>query len=80
MALAWGVILLILNVRLETWLASFHGISLAEMHRLLPGWVIPLLTLTVVGWVGLLLKMTQPDRLLPGSPVQGSNPAGPGDW
>ena len=58
MALVWGIILVILNCRLEAWLASLHGIDLAEMYRLLPVWIIPLLTLIVVAWVGLLLRMT----------------------
>ncbi len=40
-ALAWAVILVILNLRLQVWLAALSGINLAEMHRRLPMWVIP---------------------------------------
>ena len=58
-ALIWGIILVILNCRLETWAASFNGISVAEMHRLLPVWIIPLLSCALVAWVGLLLAMTK---------------------
>jgi RNA polymerase sigma factor (sigma-70 family) len=54
-ALVWGMILVILNGRLGTWVASLHNIDLTEMHRLLPMWIIPLLTLTVMAWVSLLL-------------------------
>jgi hypothetical protein len=57
-----GTILVILNLRLESWLASSRGIDLAEMRRLLPVWIIPLLTLSVVAWVGLLLKVTKSKR------------------
>jgi len=42
--------------------AAIYGTDLAEMHRLLPVWIIPLLTFTVVGWVCLLLKATNPAR------------------
>lgn len=57
LALALATILVILNCRLETWEASLHRISIAEMHRLLPAWVIPGLTLTLVAWVVLLLQL-----------------------
>ncbi len=63
LALVWGVILMILNVRLERWEAALHGIDLAEMHRLLPIWIIPFLSLSVAAWVYLLLKITKPNCL-----------------
>ena len=62
-ALVWGIILVILNTRLETWVASLHHLDSAGMHRLLPMWIIPLLTLTVVAWVLLLLIATRPKHL-----------------
>jgi hypothetical protein len=64
LALVWGVILLILNLRLDVWEASLRGLDLATMHRLLPAWVIPLLTLTLVLWLGILLAVTKPKRSL----------------
>ena len=64
LALVWGVILLILNLRLDVWEASLRGLDLATMHRLLPAWVIPLLTLTLVLWFGILLAVTKPKRSL----------------
>jgi len=60
LALAWGVILLILNCRLEAWMASLQGIDCAEMARLLPMWVVPLLTLALAVWVAVVLAVTQP--------------------
>jgi hypothetical protein len=59
-ALAWGVILVVLNLRLEVWLAARREVSLAEMHRLLPPWLIPVLTLALLTWIGILLAMTKP--------------------
>ena len=54
------VMLLILNWRLETWAATLGGISLAQMHHLLPLWVIPALTLALVFWFGILMVLTKP--------------------
>jgi hypothetical protein len=62
LALVWGVILVILNLRFDAWEASLHGMDLAAMHRLLPVWVIPVLTLTLVVWIGILLAVTKPKR------------------
>ena len=59
-ALIWGVILVILNLRLEVWEASLHEMDLSAMHRLLPAWIIPFLTLTLLIWVGLMLALTKP--------------------
>jgi RNA polymerase sigma factor (sigma-70 family) len=58
--LPWGVILVVLNLRLEVWLAARREVSRAEMHRLLPPWVIPVLTLALMTWIGILLAMTKP--------------------
>jgi hypothetical protein len=58
--LVWGVMLLILNWRLDAWLAAHRGISLVEMHRLLPPWIIPVLTLALLVWFGVLTAMTKP--------------------
>ncbi len=60
LALAFGVILLVLNLRLDVWLAARREVSLAEMHRLLPPWLIPVLTLALMTWIGILLALTKP--------------------
>ncbi len=62
LALVWGVILLILNCRLDIWMAADRGVSLTEIHHLLPPWIIPLLTLALVAWLGILVAMTRPKR------------------
>jgi RNA polymerase sigma factor (sigma-70 family) len=59
LGLAWAVILVILNFRLQAWEASLHGIGLEEMHRLLPPWILALLTLALMVWVALLLVLTK---------------------
>jgi RNA polymerase sigma factor (sigma-70 family) len=59
-ALIWGVILLILNWRLTAWVAALHGLTPAAMSSLLPMWSVAVLSLALVAWVGLLLKVTRP--------------------
>lgn len=54
LAAVWGIILLILNCRLGLWVAHLSGLGPAEMSRLLPGWLIPVLTLALLLWIGLL--------------------------
>jgi hypothetical protein len=61
-ALCCGAVLGILNLRWDAWLAFRHGCSLAEIHSLLPVWVVPLLTLALVLWAGLILALTKPMR------------------
>jgi RNA polymerase sigma factor (sigma-70 family) len=61
-AIVGGTILAILNFRLESWLASLHQVGIAEIRQRLPLWIIPLLTLSVVAWVCLLLRLTSPKR------------------
>jgi len=57
--LVWGIILLIVNCRLDVWVAARGGISLAEMHRLLPPWVVLLFTLALMLWFGFLMIVTK---------------------
>ncbi len=59
-ALDWGIVLAILNLRLDVWLAARRGTDLAEIHRLLPAWAVPLATLTLIFWVGLVVVLTKP--------------------
>jgi RNA polymerase sigma factor (sigma-70 family) len=62
LALVWGVILVILNLRLVVWMASLRGVDLPTINHLLPAWVVPLLTLALLGWIGILLVVTKPRR------------------
>jgi RNA polymerase sigma factor (sigma-70 family) len=70
LALAWAVILVILNWRLSAWEASLNGIGMEEMQRLLPQWTLPLLTLALVAWVALLLVLTKPKSPRKGSALE----------
>ena len=58
--LGWAVILVVLNLRLEGWLAAYRGVDLAVIHGLLPAWVIPMATLTLLVWIGALVALTRP--------------------
>jgi predicted membrane protein len=49
------VILTILNLRMDVWLSKHYGISVAEIHRMLPMWLIPVLTIALLAWIGLLI-------------------------
>jgi RNA polymerase sigma factor (sigma-70 family) len=62
MALGWAVILAVLNWRLGGWLAAYRGVDLGVIHGLLPGWVMPLGTVTLVVWIGVLVGLTRPGR------------------
>jgi RNA polymerase sigma factor (sigma-70 family) len=62
LTLAFGVILVILNWRLDGWMAARYEVSVAEMHHLYPMWLIPSLTLALLLWIGLVLAFTKPKR------------------
>ncbi len=62
LALIWAIILVVLNLRLDVWIAAAHESSLAEVHQLLPPWLIPVLTLALLAWAGLVLALSKPAR------------------
>jgi hypothetical protein len=51
----WGVILLLLNCRLDVWMATVRGTDLAEAHSVLPMWIVHLGTLLLLLWAGWLM-------------------------
>ena len=57
-----GLILVVLNLRLDAWMASRYEVSVAEIHRMFPTWIIPVLTLALVLWVAVLFAITRPKR------------------
>jgi len=62
-----AVMLAIFNLRFDVWAASWYGVSVAEIPRLFPAWMVPLLTLVLVVWSGISMALTKPKRrLLPG--------------
>ena len=58
----WAVILAVLNLRLGGWMAAYRAVDLAAIHQLLPAWVIPMATLTLLVWIGALVALTRPRR------------------
>jgi hypothetical protein len=39
--------------------------DLAALHRLLPAWTIPALTMALLLWIGMMLVLTRPKVRLP---------------
>jgi hypothetical protein len=59
LALVWVVILVMLNWRLDLWLATIRGIDLPQMHQLLSMTVVHWLTLALLIWIGLVVAATK---------------------
>lgn len=55
-----AVMVAILNVRFNTWAATWYGVSTTEISSLVPTRMVPMLTLGVCLWLGLLLVLTRP--------------------
>jgi RNA polymerase sigma factor (sigma-70 family) len=56
------IILAILNLRADVWVASAYGVTVAEAHNLQPIWIIPVLTLALIAWTTLVMTLTKPKR------------------
>jgi RNA polymerase sigma factor (sigma-70 family) len=54
LALCFGVILIALNLRVDVWVASAYGVTVAEAHRIQPTWIVPVLSLALAVWAELL--------------------------
>ena len=55
-----AVMLAIFNLRFDTWAASWYGVGIEEIGRLLPTRMVPLLTSVLFLWAGVLLVLTRP--------------------
>ena len=66
LALGWDMnliglmILAILNLRADVWVAKAYGVTVAEAHNLQPIWIIPVLTLALIAWTALVITLTKP--------------------
>jgi len=60
LGVCFAVILLAINLRIDVWVASAYGVTVAEAHRLQPLWIVPTLTLALVAWVGVVSVLTKP--------------------
>jgi len=54
------VMLAVVNLRFDVWVASSYGISVAELHSRMPTWIVPVLTSVLVLWSVFLLAITKP--------------------
>jgi RNA polymerase sigma factor (sigma-70 family) len=55
LGLWWGVTLLLLNWRLDVWMATVRGTDLADAHRVLPMWIVHVGTVLLLLWAGWLM-------------------------
>jgi RNA polymerase sigma factor (sigma-70 family) len=62
LALCVPILVTIFNLRFDVWLAASDGISLAELHRRLPIWIVPLLSAAFLIGTGLLLALMKRER------------------
>ena len=54
------MILAILNLRADVWVAHMYGVTVAEAHALQPIWIIPVLTVALIAWTALVITLTKP--------------------
>jgi RNA polymerase sigma factor (sigma-70 family) len=62
--LMYGIIFLMMNWRLDLWIATAHGNDLAAAHTLLPMWMVHLGTAVILAWIAALLAITNRQRAL----------------
>lgn len=60
--LAFAAIFVVLNLRMDVWVAERRDVSVAEVQQFLPIWLLPLLSLALVVWVALVIALTKPTR------------------
>jgi hypothetical protein len=56
------MILATLNLRADVWVAAAYGVTVAEAHNLQPIWIIPVLTVVLIAWTGLVITLTKRRR------------------
>jgi len=54
------LILAVLNLRVDVWMATARGVSLAEVHALFPPWIIGSLSLALTAWIAIFWTLTKP--------------------
>jgi hypothetical protein len=55
-----AVLLMALNLRIDVWVASAYGVTVAEAHQLQPTWIVPALSLAFLIWAGAMSTLTKP--------------------
>ena len=61
-ALAGGAVVVIFNLRFAGWVAVAHSVSVTEISRQLPMWLIPVLTIAWLAWTGLAIRWSNRKR------------------
>ena len=64
LAVCGALMLATFNLRFDVWVASGYGVSVAELHDRLPTWIVPLLTLVLVIWSGVVVALIKSKRRL----------------
>jgi RNA polymerase sigma factor (sigma-70 family) len=59
MGVACVAILVFLNLRADVWVAISYDVTVAEAQRLQPVWIIPVLSLALVIWSGVVLALVR---------------------
>jgi len=59
MAMQWALVLVTLNLRMDSWLAARRGIDISQLHTVFSPWTIPMLSLALLCWAGVLLASTR---------------------
>jgi RNA polymerase sigma factor (sigma-70 family) len=58
------VILAVMNLRLDLWLARGYGVTVAQLHEQIPFWMVPTLTLVLLVWSVAVYLMTRPKAMV----------------
>ena len=54
------VVVAVINLRLDVWMAAARGVSVNEVRELLPFWIVPLLSLILLIWTVVAVILTRP--------------------
>jgi hypothetical protein len=65
------MILVILNLRADVWVARAYGVTVTEAHHLQPIWIIPVLTLALIAWTALVMALVKPKQGVSTTDVRG---------
>jgi len=55
--LCCAVLVTVVNLRLDVWLATNRGVSVTAIHQIYPMWLVPVLSVSVGLWIGVLLVL-----------------------
>jgi hypothetical protein len=59
-----ALMIAILNLRLDLWLANGYGVTVAQLHETMPVWMIPTLTLVLLVWSVTVFMIARPKAMV----------------